>query len=253
MKKIMTITVYATTDYEIFKKLDNNREPKSVKKIMKSIEKVGYIPSPLLCNEKMQVIDGQNRLEALKQLQLPVYYYVVEGIGIDEARQMNLNRQNWKPMDYIKSYAKEGNVSYKRLIEIMDLANFIGIAEAYGVCKRVIINTGMAQSKVGNGQLTISLEEFDRSKKAVKWLKQFETQIKDMKGNRRLIVTALAWCYGVDGLDRKRLTMIIKERYPLIRPALDIDILLSDISDLYNKGLDKGKRLYFDTLWKMEK
>ena len=47
--------------------------------------------------------------------------------------------------------------------------------------------------------------------------------------------------------------MIIKERYPLIRPALDIDILLSDISDLYNKGLDKGKRLYFDTLWKMEK
>lgn len=72
-------TVFRTKKYSQFKRLDSNRTVKTgrVNKIKQSIEKVGYVQSPIIVNEKMEVIDGQGRLEALKQLQIPVDYIVV--------------------------------------------------------------------------------------------------------------------------------------------------------------------------------
>lgn len=65
--------VYVTDKYSIFRRLSGNRDVKEarVKKIMRSIEKVGYIPNPIIVNENMEVVDGQGRLEAVKRLGLP--------------------------------------------------------------------------------------------------------------------------------------------------------------------------------------
>ncbi|WP_299997811.1 ParB N-terminal domain-containing protein, partial [uncultured Clostridium sp.] len=67
-------TIQNTKDYLIFKKLEGNRPVvnRRVNKIIASIQNVGYITSPLIVNEKMEVIDGQGRLEALEQLKMPV-------------------------------------------------------------------------------------------------------------------------------------------------------------------------------------
>lgn len=58
--------IYKTDDHTLFKKLEGNRDVRSVEKIIKSIDNVGYVLSPILVNEKYEVIDGQNRLEACK-------------------------------------------------------------------------------------------------------------------------------------------------------------------------------------------
>lgn len=61
-----TTNVYETTNYSKFKKMLDNREvsPNRVQKIVKSIDQVGYVMSPIIVNEKMEVIDGQGRLAA---------------------------------------------------------------------------------------------------------------------------------------------------------------------------------------------
>ena len=84
MKEILT-----TTDYSIFKTLEGNRAVKDhrVDKIVKSICNIGYVTSPILVNEKMEVIDGQGRLQALERLGMPVEYIIHEGVGIEECRQ----------------------------------------------------------------------------------------------------------------------------------------------------------------------
>ena len=66
-KKVMN--VYSTENYRRFKKLLDNREvtPQRVNQIMKSIRDVGYIVSPIIVNEKYEVIDGQGRLAAAEQ------------------------------------------------------------------------------------------------------------------------------------------------------------------------------------------
>lgn len=91
--------VYTTTNYDIFNRLMGNRDTTSVKRIIESIQKIGYVDNPLIVNEKLEIIDGQNRLEAFRMLGYEVPFHIVEGIGIAEARQMNIGRGNWKPID----------------------------------------------------------------------------------------------------------------------------------------------------------
>ena len=84
MEKINTVN--RTTDYSLFKRLEGNRNVLEirVKRITASIKKVGWIQNPVIVNEKMEVIEGQGRLEALKRLGMPVDYIIVPGIGLDE-------------------------------------------------------------------------------------------------------------------------------------------------------------------------
>ena len=103
--------IYKTGELCKFKRLLGNRDitESRVSAIIDSIEKVGYQPVPILVNEKMEVIDGQGRLEACKRLGLPIYYIVKNGIGIDECMSMNIKMQNWTIYDFIKSRAEQGN------------------------------------------------------------------------------------------------------------------------------------------------
>ena len=95
--------ILETKDYSKFKVLDGNRaiRDRRVDAIVQSITEVGYVTSPILVNENMEVIDGQGRLAALERLNMPVEYIVQEGIGIEECRQMNIHQSNWTDYDYV--------------------------------------------------------------------------------------------------------------------------------------------------------
>ena len=71
-------TVYSTTDYDSFAKLEGNRDVLQSRKniIKESIEERGWIRNPVVVNEKMQIIDGQGRFEALKELGMPIEYVI---------------------------------------------------------------------------------------------------------------------------------------------------------------------------------
>ena len=112
--------IYITDDYDKFKKLTGNRDVKGTKKIVASIKSVGYVLSPILVNENFEVVDGQNRLEALKQLELPVPYIIQNGIGIEECRHLNIGQSNWNTTQFIRSYAESGNESYIRLLDLIN-------------------------------------------------------------------------------------------------------------------------------------
>lgn len=99
--------VFCETNYKVFKKLNGNRSinMKIVNRIIESIKKVGQIPVPIVVNENMEVIDGQNRLEAFEILGLPVYYVITNGAGTSECIMLNINQTPWKLGDYIDTYA----------------------------------------------------------------------------------------------------------------------------------------------------
>jgi len=78
MKSIAKI--FYTTDYSKFNTLAGNRQVNiaHVKKLESSFDEE-YLISPILVNEKFQIIDGQHRFEAAKNLKLPIYYYMIQG------------------------------------------------------------------------------------------------------------------------------------------------------------------------------
>lgn len=249
----MEIIVYETKDYDAFKRLDGNRDVRCEKKIIKSIESVGYIPNPIMVNEKMEVIDGQNRLGALKELGLPVHYYVVKGATIDTARALNLGRSNWSTRDYVKSYAEQGNQSYIYFYELMEQSGY-SAQQLYGIVKNKVICNGFTVAKdIDEGTLTIKDKDHKRIEHTLECLEKMRNSIGKIKGSNRLIISGLGWCINIKGCDVKRLTTVINERYPLINPVVDKcpELFLSDISDLYNKYM-KGRegRIVFDAIYK---
>ena len=63
------IRVMKTNDYSMFTKIDGNRQidKKNVNNLIESM-KEKLLVCPIIVNEDNQIIDGQNRLEALKDL-----------------------------------------------------------------------------------------------------------------------------------------------------------------------------------------
>ena len=113
------IKVYVTDDYSIFNQLNGNRKvmPRHVNEIVNSIKKNGYYPVPILVDDDYNVIDGQHRLEALKQLNLPVYY-VKNGFIDNDCIELNASSKNWNVIDYVKFYASKGLKDYQDLLNL---------------------------------------------------------------------------------------------------------------------------------------
>lgn len=113
------IKVYVTEDYAIFNQLNGNREVMSrhVNEIVNSIQKNGYYPIPILVDCNYNIIDGQHRFEALKQLNLPVYYVKNDFIDND-CIELNANAKNWNVINYIKFFASKGLKDYQDLLTL---------------------------------------------------------------------------------------------------------------------------------------
>lgn len=115
------IVVQNTADYTKFQKLMANRDlsRKHVNSLKNAISKKPDIlkAQPILCNENLFIIDGQHRFQAAVELNMPIYYTIVPGIGIETARAMNILQRRWGPLDFAKSYALGNNKNYKEYLQ----------------------------------------------------------------------------------------------------------------------------------------
>jgi len=114
--------VYETTNYDMFHVLNGNREidKKNVSKIIKSISEYGYIMIPITVNQSFEVIEGQHRLAALKELGLPIRFVIDNVADIKTCIALNKNRKGWTSRNYIDCYADLGKDSYIKLVSLID-------------------------------------------------------------------------------------------------------------------------------------
>jgi hypothetical protein len=152
-------TVYSTNDYRMFKLLGANRPTvdSHVNSIIKSIEKNGswLQDEPIIVNESMEVIDGQHRLAAHKQLDLPIYYQVAEGLGIERAHAMNRSRRNWTILDWAHSYANNGNINYVRYLKLLEDNDQFSAAAVISACSdKPLASTLTKEFRTGELSLT---------------------------------------------------------------------------------------------------
>jgi hypothetical protein len=166
-------TVNRTTDYNIFKLLNANRPVTEthVNGIIKSIEDNGswLENEPVLVNEGMEVIDGQHRLEAHKRLELPVYYIVVDGLGMDRAHAMNRARRNWTLEDWMYSYDNSGNINYKRFVKLYDDNEQFPIGVIVSACSDKPLKSNLTKD-FRTGELSLSEEEAKQAQKRLDML-----------------------------------------------------------------------------------
>ena len=112
MNKIVN-QVHSTNEHSVFKIQIGNRPVNNnhVARLIISMKK-SYLMSPLIVNEKMEVIDGQHRLSAQKELKLPTYYIQNKGYGLAETQLLNANSSNWTADDFMNGYCNAGKKEY---------------------------------------------------------------------------------------------------------------------------------------------
>ena len=246
-----TIKVYTTTDYEKFNRLKGNRDVtnKRVAIIKESISQIGYVSNPIIVNEKMEIIDGQGRCEALRELSLPVEYRVIDGLGITECRAMNLKPTSWSISDFVKSYAEYGNENYIRLKRIADKYG-MGYSLPFALSKSLIKSGSTSQNELRQGTFCLDEDAAEKLDNLCGYLSEFSNVQKKIGGRSDVFFGAIGWIAQQPGVDKERLKVSILQQYGTITPTSKVEPTLKEMSDVYNKGYSKSKRRFFDYEWK---
>ena len=112
-----------TKNYEMFKGIVGNREvrPVGVANLTKAIMHKNMLAlNPIIVNEKMEVIDGQHRLEVAKNNMLDIYYVVASEGNLEDIQMLNANMRPWTGKDYLHSYVSVGKPAYVLIKELME-------------------------------------------------------------------------------------------------------------------------------------
>lgn len=115
-----------TKEYNKFNLLDYNRNlnSKQINKLKDSITKHGYLNSnPIIVDQKMNIIDGQHRFTACKEMGLPIIYEIVDNSN-EMIIDLNTTQKKWSLDDYVNYYAtRYNNKNYLRLQRICKKTN----------------------------------------------------------------------------------------------------------------------------------
>lgn len=241
-------SVLQTSDYSIFKRIPGNRDVLRlrVEKIKKSIETNGWIPSPIIVNEFMQIVDGQGRFEALKTLGLPVEYIVVPGLGMKECVVFNSTQTRWKTRDYIESYAEAGNENYIRLKSLLD--EFSQFSESivlfvYNNSKKLDV------SVVPAGTLKFDDEHFRMCKRILTNLAPYSEICKLIRGNSTFFLEAVIFASGLEEVSSKILLAKCQKNISMAGMIVDMRSALTALETIYNFKASKGARVYLVTAY----
>ena len=86
-------SIFKTYDYDKFTIMEDNRKiyDGHVKDMEDNISRIGYVSGkPILVNEKFEIIDGQHRYIACRDLNEPIYYSIEEGATASLAPDTNV-------------------------------------------------------------------------------------------------------------------------------------------------------------------
>lgn len=233
-----TYKIRSTTDYRQFRFIDGNRPVDHAEKIEKSIREIGLLVSPIVCDENMRIIDGQNRFTACRNLGLPVYYVVMENIGDEEVRAMNSASKNWTGKNYIHYYAHGSN-------PIMDYKYFEQLIKAYPwATQRVIAYAIHGDSGFGyvravkDGTLKCTTEQYERAVEVLDYVEKFRPYIDGMGGRKENYYFVIAFCHQCTRVDNEYLLQKFDKYHGTLEDVTSVDGAIKQVeSRIYNYQL----------------
>lgn len=243
--------IYTTTDYDGFVFTDWNRSVSNARvvKMVESIKNVGWLPEPVLVNEKFEVIDGQSRVKALEKLGMPVRFCIKKGIGRKECQVLNLFQKNWSTMDYINSYIADGNPNYIWLKSVMKRYDSVPASVIQGLVTSnsltLASSSGDRAIIITSGKLSLSEDKKVRLEELLFYLSRFEDTATYLGGRKDTFYGALSFLYWLDGIDEERVfTVVNNARYDgKIVTSGSVEGWLQQIEVLYNKNLLKKNKV----------
>jgi hypothetical protein len=125
-------TIYSTTDYDQFTLFPGNRavDPKHVRKLVALISAENLLrDTPILVTVELAVLDGQHRLSAASELNIPIFYRI-STLAEQHITTLNTAQKSWQGVDFLRRWTELGKPAYQALTEFMQRHPSISFSNA---------------------------------------------------------------------------------------------------------------------------
>lgn len=228
-----------TIDYNKFSFLGLNRRlnRRCINALKVSIAKNGYVGSPILVNDRYEILDGQHRFVALKESGKEIPYEVIES-NYDTIIDLNTTQHNWGIEDYINFYCeKDHNQHYvrlKRLCNELNTSVIVILTMAYRQKPG-----GQTFENIKKGKLTLTMDDELRARSFYEVFNQISKLLKLKPTGKFCSALAMISCKP----RFKWRTLVEKaSKYPTMAyNCRTIDEFTIMIRDLYNYKAKKDE------------
>lgn len=158
----VSAVIYQTTDYDRFKfnKLNREIDPARVEFWKRTLTNNDLLcDNPMLIDSNDNIIDGQHRLCAAKELGITVYYQVASRATINDAPTLNSQNKGWTNVDYLTAWCNAGNTEYIRLGKIHDQYPWMQLSTLYRLLSHGTNFVGLTDAFRG-GRFVITAEAY---------------------------------------------------------------------------------------------
>lgn len=239
--------IFETKNYNQFKKLKKNRDINQInikaskERILKT-RKTCVIP--IIVNSKMEIIDGQHRLEACRQLEIPVRFYQTAEIREKDIPIIQGGRK-WTLLDYVENHMKKEKESFVYLHnayfqsgynKLMGVGSFGVMFQGKSFTSAELANPdfelkshmrkNFLKSSAKLNELLLIRPDFNSALRTEKWVKALCLLINHQTYNHDHLI--------------QKIETTTKDPITSRKQAPVTDFLL----DLYNQGLKEEEKIY---------
>lgn len=236
-------TLKQTRDYDSFSFMANNRETNlgHVEALKRAFDEYGNLTKvqPVLVNENLEIIDGQHRFLACKELGEPIFYNIVPGLGIQEARKMNILHRGWSADDYARSYAESGNQHYQRYVELKEEFGFshsVMLLAVYTGREHKGIYAIFREGDMNIAHLPSVMERLEL-------LSEVRNIVGNRLGGEKVFCQAVLRVSQAAGFSRDRLLKKLIERRDFLRRYTSIEDALRQLEEVFNFNYGEANRV----------
>lgn len=235
--------VYATKQYDAFKMIDGNRlvNPAHVSRLMRSMSENQLI-TPIVVNNKYQIIDGQHRYYSIKKLELPLYFIICENYGLNEVHRLNESSNDWKLDDFLHGYAvsmeKENYILLKQFIE----ENDISVSLALSLTKKDGESIQFTKSLFRNGEYVPYL--INEAQEFLNALQVFRPYFDDYKSIN--FIKAFKLLYSSPKYENKNMIRKLTYQAGYLQNKSTVGQYINLLTDIYNSKMQMDKKIFFD-------
>jgi hypothetical protein len=236
------IPIMKEWDYTKFSFSHSNRVviDNHVKALVKSLKQKDIGEScPILVDDKLEIVDGQHRFHARKQLGLPIYYTIIRDYDQLDLILLNQYNKRWSMDDYVHTYASRGLKDYINIeadLKSFNIPNFNTMTcLLYG--RRLIKSETNA---LKSGKFTYTPDLRNQFRTSVAELQAFSgfPKYKDYR-----FITAYARIRKLEGYDFKMMQRQIASYLSTITPQTSQEGYFDAMIRLYNYNRPAKYRL----------
>lgn len=242
--------IHCTKDYEKFNVFSYNR-PIDIKHVnaLKASFKAhpDLFLHPIVVNPEFEIVDGQHRFEAAKQLGLEIWYVIDESYVPEKLQVVNNVQIEWSLQDYINYWAAQGHEEYQKINQFCK-ENNVGLNIALIWCS--FAHSGKGSNKLRNGMFKVrmdsqTIEAFTIYRKLIRTLDEMRPDLKPF-GQSTAFAKTCRMVLMRSLVDKQRLLEAFQKRNDIITGRKTSDCIINELMQIYNYRQKNKLAVYHD-------